>query len=430
MFCDEVEIQIEAGKGGNGKMSFHTERFVPHGGPDGGNGGSGGNIFFRINPNINTLYQYKMQKLYKATAGTDGAFKKLAGKQGEDLVLDVPPGTIVHDAETGEKIVDLGDMDELYMIARGGRGGFGNAHFVGPTRQAPRFAELGEPGELKHLKLELQLIADVGIIGMPSAGKSTLISHISNAKPKIADYPFTTLVPNLGVVSVDDKTFVVADVPGLIAGASQGKGLGDTFLKHIRRTKILLHMVDITSSDIAENYMTIRKELKEYDKAIANKPELIVINKIDTVDTETVKLFMDDFAKRTKTKKKDIYPISAVSGNGIKKLLYRILETLKTYDVEEAVLDEKDYKIFRPADQKHVDANKFTVKQTENGYEIEGQRIEQIAIMSDPKNEEALMRVYDVCKKMNIIAELEKLGIKNGDIIRIKKLELTYSDYL
>ena len=318
----------------------------------------------------------------------------------------------------------------MYLIAQGGRGGYGNAHFVASTRQTPRFAEKGEPGEKLKVKLELQLIADVGIIGMPSAGKSTLISHISNAKPKIAEYHFTTLVPNLGVVSMDGCDFVVADVPGLIKGASKGKGLGDTFLKHIKRTKVLIHMLDIMDKDIVENYKIIRDELKSYDEGIASKPEIIVLNKIDAVDDETVKLLVDDFAKRTKTKKKDIYPISAVSGKGIKKLLYKVSEILTSMETVEQEVDEKEYKIFRPLDDKQRQANKYSVDQTEDGFVITGKRIEQIAIMTDENNEEALMRVYDVCKKMGIMKELIRLGIKNGDKIRIKQVELTYSDYL
>lgn len=430
MFCDEVELSVKAGNGGDGMVSFRRERYVPFGGPDGGDGGHGGNVIFQVNSHLTTLNNFRLKPLFEAKSGAAGSKYNCAGKAGEDLVLEVPIGTIVYELPENKKICDLSEEGGKYIICNGGRGGYGNAHFVSSTRQAPRFAEKGEPGEERKLRLELQMVADVGIIGFPSSGKSTLISHISNAKPKIGDYPFTTLVPNLGVVQVDDTSFVVADVPGLIEGASKGKGLGDRFLKHIKRTRTLVHLVDINDPDPGDKYKKINNELASYDKTIALKPQIVVLNKIDTVDDETVTLIKEDFCEQTGLKPEEVYAISGVSGKNVKPLLYKIIEIIDEHRIETGAVSQDEYKIFTPFDD-NVNKRRFNIEKVgENTYNVTGKRIEQIAIMTDEKNDEARMRLYDVLKKMNILIELEKSGIKNGDTITIGAISLTYSDYL
>lgn len=323
MLTDEATIIIKAGNGGNGVISFRREKFVPKGGPDGGDGGKGGDIFFEVNPSTHALSEFSRQKFFKADEGENGRSKRQTGHGADDLVLNVPPGTIIR--EESQILFDLKTIGEKVRIAKGGKGGLGNIHFATATYQAPRKATKGEPGEEKTLKLELKLLADVGLIGLPNAGKSTLLAHISNATPKIADYPFTTLEPNLGVVKIHDKNIVFADVPGLIGGASQGKGLGDKFLRHIERTKVLVHLLDIQSLDILKDYEDIRAELKAWNPELIEKPEIIAINKIDTLlPKDATKIAK----KLSKDIKKDILTISAVSGEGVDKLLATIEKSL------------------------------------------------------------------------------------------------------
>lgn len=314
MLVDEVEIHIEAGRGGNGAVSFRHEKYVDKGGPDGGDGGDGGNIVIECRGNVDSLNSYRHQKKYKAENGEPGSRNKRHGKNGEDLALSVPPGTVISDIKTGEILADL-VSDETYIGAKGGKGGLGNVHFATSTHQVPREFKPGEPGEVFDLRLEMKMIADVGLIGMPNAGKSTLISAVSNARPKVADYPFTTIEPVLGSVQYDDKSFIVCDVPGLIEGAAAGKGLGDKFLKHIERTKLLVHLIDPTAGDLKENYQSIRKELMQYSKKLAEKPEIIIINKTD-LGTEIPKDFKYDLA------------ISAAAGKNIDKLVQLIISKL------------------------------------------------------------------------------------------------------
>ncbi len=325
MLTDEVVIKIKAGKGGDGCVSFRREKYIPKGGPDGGDGGDGGSIIFQSDNNTNTLTFYNTRKSFKAQSGHAGMGKKMHGKNGQDLVLKLPPGTKIYQiiGEKQSEIADLIKTNQEFLAARGGRGGWGNVHFSTATHQTPYEFNPGTLGEEKTLKLELQLIADVGLIGLPNAGKSTLLSRISSAKPKIANYPFTTLEPNLGVVRVDDEfSFTAADIPGLIEGASQGKGLGDKFLRHIKRTKVLVHLIDANSTSIESDYASIRKELEKFDPQLLKKPEIVVINKIDTTDQKTLKL-------SAKIKKLNPVFISAVSGKGIKELLYKIKEIIE-----------------------------------------------------------------------------------------------------
>ncbi|ROL58568.1 GTPase ObgE [Bacteroidetes/Chlorobi group bacterium Naka2016] len=323
-FIDIAKIHVKAGNGGNGIVSFHREKFIPKGGPDGGNGGRGGHIILRANPNMTTLLDFKYKSHFKAENGKPGSSNNKTGKSGEDLIIEVPCGTVVKNAETGEIIADLTEAGQECIVAKGGRGGRGNAEFATPTNQTPRFAEKGQPGEELDLILELKVIADVGIVGFPNVGKSTLISVISDAKPKIADYPFTTLTPNLGVVKIDiGKNYVVADIPGLIEGASEGKGLGLEFLRHIERTKVLLFMLDATSKDVKKDFKVLIKELKNYNKELLQKEKVIVINKLDVIPQEQWKeLLKINFGKN--------YPkplgISAATGFGVEKLKYILWE--------------------------------------------------------------------------------------------------------
>jgi len=329
MLTDEVLIKISAGKGGNGAVSFRREKYVPKGGPDGGDGGDGGDIIFKVNPSVNTLSYFSMKKDFKAESGAPGGKNLRHGKNGEDLFLEVPPGTIIFEVDSQNnqnKIVDLITQGQEFHMARGGRGGWGNVHFASATHQTPYESNPGKPGEARTLKLELELIADAGIIGMPNAGKSTLLSRISNARPKIANYPFTTLEPNLGFVRIDDKfNFVAADIPGLIEGASKGKGLGHKFLRHVLRTKILVHLIDVNSNDPIRDYLTIKNEMKAYNKNLNRKYEIICLNKIETYDKNNLKVLGDKL--KAKTKKQPLF-ISAVTGEGIKELLFAIKRKL------------------------------------------------------------------------------------------------------
>jgi GTP-binding protein len=320
MFTDEATIRMKAGRGGDGAVSFRHEKYVPKGGPDGGDGGDGGEIFFVSSNETHTLSDYARKKDWQAQNGENGKSKRMKGKDGQDLVLAVPPGTLIRN-EANELIYDFTKVGEKILIARGGRGGWGNVHFKSATRQSPAFAKKGTEGEEKTLKLELKLIADLGIIGLPNCGKSTFLARVSSAKPKIADYPFTTLEPNLGVAKIYDKQIILADIPGLIEKASEGKGLGDKFLRHIERTKILIHIIDINSLDLFRDYNIIRQELSKWSPELIRKKELVVLNKIDTINKNEANKIADKLSAKIN---KDVYPISAVSGENIDKLLEKI----------------------------------------------------------------------------------------------------------
>lgn len=320
MITDEAEIQIRAGKGGDGTVSFRREKFVPRGGPDGGDGGQGGDVWLESSGNVHTLSEFARKKDWAAENGHNGQSKKKKGKDGEDLELKVPVGTIV--LFEGKILHDFTKLGDRLLVARGGQGGLGNSQFATATRQAPAFAKKGETGEEKELKLELKLIADVGLIGLPNSGKSTLLSRISNARPKIADYPFTTLEPNLGVVRIGNDELIFADIPGLIEGASRGKGLGDKFLRHIERTKILVHLIDINSDHLKKDYETIRQELREWNEELLKKEEIVVLNKADTLDEKSAKMISEIISGEIK---KPVLFISAVSGQGIDKFLEGLL---------------------------------------------------------------------------------------------------------
>ncbi len=328
-FIDEVTFWVEAGRGGDGCVSFRREKFVPKGGPDGGDGGDGGNVFLRVERNVSTLYDLRHRKRFKAGRGMHGKGKKMTGRRGEDVVLPVPVGTLVKDAETDCVIADLTRAGEILFVAKGGRGGRGNSHFTTPTRQAPDFAEQGKEAETRFLRLELKLLADVGLVGLPNSGKSTLLSRISAARPKIADYPFTTLVPNLGIVSLGDgRTFTAADIPGLIEGAHLGKGLGDRFLRHIERTRVLILLIETTDPEPAATYGILLNELESFDVSLLEKPRILVFSKSDLALTDGTRKLP------RKIKGQNVLPISSVTGEGIQALLHLMAERLEEADLE------------------------------------------------------------------------------------------------
>lgn len=435
MFCDEVTVHFIAGAGGKGCVAFRREKFIPRGGPNGGNGGKGGSVYLEANENINTLAEFNTHKVFRAKRGQQGFGKDMAGLDAEDLVLPVPVGTMIFD---NKRILgDLASHGERFLVARGGRGGFGNAHFKSSTRQAPTFAELGEPGEEKKYLLELKLVADVGIIGLPSVGKSTLLSRISNARPKIAAYPFTTIVPNLGLVTLQEfggsvqQNFLACDLPGLIEGAHKGKGLGIQFLKHVVRNRVLVHLIDVNSENPSGDYKTIISELKSFDAKLAKKPQLVCFNKIDTVDEETLAHIIKNFKKKNPSIKK-IFAFSCVTGAGLKEVMFAVWDLLSKTKKEEAQKEEapaEKFTVFRP--DKEKDPHSFEVKvlfkrSKKKSFRVTGKRIEQIVVMTDFSNHEAVARVYDVCEKMAIDKELRRAGATFGDEIHIGKQMIMY----
>lgn len=422
MFCDKVSIYVKAGNGGDGLVSFLHEKYREFGGPDGGDGGKGGDIIFKVDDSLNTLYWFKTHHKIKAEDGERGKKRKCHGKNGEDLVVKIPRGTIVIDEELSHVLADLSDKDE-FVAAKGGEGGFGNAHFSSSVRQTPKVGELGEPGKEYNLILELKMIADVGLIGLPNVGKSTLLSVVSAARPKIADYEFTTLIPNLGVVEEDtfgvERGFIAADIPGLIEGASQGKGLGDEFLRHIERTKVLVHILDATHDNLAEDYRVIRKELKDYVIDMSDKDEIVVINKIDVVNGDELQKKLNKVQKIVKSK---IITISAVAHKNLPDLLHTIERTLKkAANNEQPIAKSESHKIFTIEDV--VSQDLFLVEKVEDGYEIKGNKIEKFAVRTDFSNPHAVARLRDIMKKMGVDKELRRAGAEEGDKIIVSGKE-------
>ncbi len=433
MFLDEHKIKTIAGKGGDGCVSFRREKFVPRGGPNGGDGGEGGNVIIKVNSHLNTLGHLAHKKVFKANKGDNGKGKNMHGKNAEDLVIEVPPGTIIFNEDKSEMLADLGAKKSQITVVKGGKGGMGNARFVSSTNQIPRFAEQGEPGEEKEIILELKLVADVGIIGLPSAGKSTLISVISNAKPKIAAYHFTTLAPNLGVVNMSkyggsiNDNFVVADIPGLIEGASQGKGLGLQFLKHISRTQLLVHLFDGSLDNLAENYKVIMKELKSFSKELATKEQIIVINKTDLLSEKELAKKIKELKKATK--KTEILTISAAGHQNLKPLLFEISDQL--IKLKQKPKPEESAKESMPIFRPHLNKSSFEIekiirKKDHKIFRITGAKIEQIAVMTDIKNREGLERMYHYMSRLGIQKAIEKKGATFGDFITIKGKKIPY----
>lgn len=420
MFIDTCKIYIKAGNGGDGCISFHREKFVPLGGPDGGNGGKGGDVIVRATSAMRTLIDLKVHPHYKAESGKHGQGDNKYGKGAQPLLIHVPKGTMVFNADGGGLVADLITDEQEVIVAHGGRGGRGNARFKSASRRAPRIAERGEPGEEVTLRLELKLLADVGLVGYPNAGKSTLLSRISKANPKIADYPFTTLTPNLGVVRLGEGTsFVVADIPGLIEGAHKGVGLGDAFLRHIERTRLLIHVIDVfgfDNHDAWTNYRSINNELKLYNPGLAKKPQVIVLNKIDLTDAdEKIKAF------KRHLKKKKIFSISGVTGQGIKELMDAVYQELQTAPETETISA-----VTMSVDS--IGERKLSVNREENVFVVSGKQIEKLVAMTRLEEDEAVRRMQNIFKKMRVDEQLRKEGIKPGDTVRIGKFEFKYEE--
>lgn len=418
MFYDTARIYLKAGDGGNGVVSFRREKFVPEGGPDGGDGGRGGNIAFIVDEGLRTLVDFKYKRHYKAERGQHGQGKNKHGRSGQDLILRVPPGTLIRDADTGEILADLTIPGQKIIVARGGRGGRGNARFLSNKQRAPKIAEKGEPGEERWLQLELKLLADVGLLGFPNAGKSTLISRISAAKPKIADYPFTTLTPNLGVVSVEEgKSFVVADVPGLIEGAHQGVGLGHDFLRHLERTRVLIHVIDLSSleQEPAMAFRIINRELQLYSPELSKKPQVVAANKIDIPQAkEKLEPLIKALGPEI-----PVFPISAVTGEGVKELLYHVQAMLDEIGpVEPEPVPETVWKETRYDPEEET----FTVSREDGIFIVKGSQVERQVAMTDLNNEEAVRRLARILRKMGVDDALREAGARDGDEVRIGDL--------
>jgi len=414
-FIDKVSVDIIAGNGGDGKLSFRHEKFISKGGPDGGDGGRGGNVILMASRNENTLAVFRYQKEIKAPDGQGGGQSRKAGRSGQDLRVTVPVGTVVLNDEQ-EVLADLTHDEQEVIIAKGGKGGFGNAHFTSSVRQAPNFAEKGEEGEKLTATLEIRMIADVGLVGLPNAGKSTLLSRISNARPEIADYPFTTITPNLGVVDITKETSVlVADIPGLIEGAAEGKGLGHDFLRHIERTAVIVHLIDAYNDDVAAAYKTIKEELKAYQSDLAKRPEIVALNKVDGLDTDIVEDLLNQL-RAVVPKSAKLFAISAQSGLDLQALLYQIADSVKKARAKRAKKEPTDeIPVLRMTDT----SQQWTVKKEGTTFVVTGHRIEKFAARTDFGNEQGLRRLRDIMKKMGIMHELVRQKVEPGQTIKI-----------
>ena len=420
-FLDKAKIRVISGHGGNGMVAWRREKYVDKGGPAGGDGGRGGDIYFVADENMSTLLDFKIKSVFKAPSGENGGIKGMHGACAKDLYLKVPMGTIVRDTKTGNIIADWTEHEQTVLIAKGGRGGRGNARFATAQKRAPQFCEPGEPGIERILELELKLIADIGLLGMPNAGKSTFISAVSSAKPKIADYPFTTLVPNLGVVKKPDGgSYVIADIPGLIEGASEGVGLGHEFLRHVERCRFLVHIVDLTAENPVENYKIINNELKKHSEGLANLYQILVLNKIDAILDEDLKKFKNEF----KPFAKDIFTISAATKQGLDELLYFI-----SNKVDEIPKPEFDIDVEEDLGAYDNDDSAFEVnKVAKDVYIISGGKINRLAKVTDARNTEQVVRLQNIMKSMGVFEKLQQYGLKNGDTVILGHLELGYYD--
>lgn len=419
-FIDEAEVHLISGTGGSGAVGFHTEKHVPRGGPNGSDGGKGGDVILIADQHRRTLYEFKLASKYRAESGVHAVGNK-RGKDGASITLKVPVGTIVTDVETGDVIADLNLHGMKVVVCKGGRGGHGNQHYVSSVRQAPNFAEKGEPGEARLVKLELKLLADVGLVGLPNAGKSTLLSAVTAAKPKIADYPFTTIVPNLGVVSIADQTFVIADLPGLIEGASEGIGLGHQFLKHADRTKVLVHVVDILpvdESDPIANYYLIENELKQYAEDLSNRPRIIAVNKTDLVPDDLLPEMLAPFEDLGHP----IFPISAATQRGLEPLLFAILSVLEREE-EEAPIEVK--LLVKNKDEDEV----FNIIATEDGgWEIISKRVQRMVAMTDLNNRDAVRYLHRRLNRTGVIEKLREAGAQEGDTVYVGDAVFQFTD--
>lgn len=428
MFADRAKIYIRSGKGGDGHVSFRREKYVPNGGPDGGDGGNGGSVIFEVDEGLNTLTDFRHIRKYCAQDGEQGGKRNCRGKNGEDIVIKVPEGTVIKELESGKIIADMSGDNRRQTILSGGKGGNGNQHYATSTMQAPKYAQPGQPSKELNLFLELKVIADVGLVGFPNVGKSTLLSRVTNARPKIANYHFTTLNPNLGVVDLDgSKGFVIADIPGLIEGASEGVGLGHEFLRHIERTKVLIHLVDAASTEgrdpIADIY-AINKELEAYNADISHRPQVIAANKIDAIFSEDSENPVDKIRNEFEPKGIKVFPISAVSGQGLKELLYYVSELLTQIDEPPTVFESE----FNPDTDIVVGNEPYTVEynKKDNEYVVEGPRIEKMLGYTNLESERGFKFFQSFLKDNGILDELEALGIQEGDTVRMYGLSFSY----
>jgi GTP-binding protein len=421
MFTDQVEIYVRSGKGGDGMVHFRREKFVPRGGPDGGDGGKGGDLIFEVKPTLNTLSSFRQNQKFKADDGKNGGATQMTGRGGKDRVIPVPPGTIIYDADTGEVIGDLTTNGQQLTICKGGRGGRGNQHFATSRNQAPQTAEKGEPFEEKRLRLELKLIADIGLIGVPNAGKSTLLSVLTNANPKIAPYPFTTLEPNLGVAEIDtDASVVIADIPGLIEGASMGVGLGHDFLRHVQRTRVLVHILDGLSEDPIADYSQINTELSLFDPNLAKKPQIVALNKVDQPEVQER---LASLKKEFKKRKVDFVTISALARTNTRELLIQAHQKLaETPAIEDIELPKP---IYKPKE----DPREFTItREGENEWRINGVAIERSAKMTYWEHYGSLRRFHKIMETLGITKALKNAGIEDGDTVAIGEFELEWQE--
>lgn len=422
MLIDQAEIYVRSGKGGDGMVHFHREKYVPRGGPDGGDGGKGGDVVLEVKPTLNTLSSFRQKERYLAPDGKNGGPNNMSGKMGPDLVVYVPPGTVVFDAETGDLLGDLTEAGQRLVICKGGRGGRGNQHFATARHQVPRTGEKGEPAEEKSLRLELKLIADIGLVGVPNAGKSTLLSVLTNARPKIAPYPFTTLEPNLGVAEIDGATTVaLADIPGLIEGASRGAGLGFEFLRHVQRTRVLIHLLDGLSEDPLADFSQINTEMSLFDPNIARKPQIVAVNKIDQPEAlERLPQLKRDLKKRGVTK---IWEISALARANVRELLLAAAERLaETPAIEDA---EAPMPVYKPKE----DPKEFTIRREDNGdWRVSGTAIERAAKMTYFEHSGSLRRFQRLMEALGVEDALRKAGIQSGDTVLIGDFELEWQD--
>lgn len=435
MLYDHTKIYVKAGAGGDGSTHFRREKFAAFGGPDGGDGGRGGSVYIEATHNMNTLIDYRYRHNFKAEPGEAGMRQKMHGAKGEDIVLTVPCGTIVRDADTHEVIADLVESGQRVMVARGGRGGLGNVHFATSTRQAPKESQKGEPAEERWIMLELRLIADVGLVGYPNAGKSTLLSVVTAARPKIADYPFTTLTPNLGVVEVgqprdgDGYSFVLADIPGLIEGAAQGVGLGHEFLRHIQRTRLLIHMLDGASLDRDpwQDFQSINRELHEYDEQLATRPQIVVLNKMDLPEAQE---HWPALKAQAEAAGYPVFAISAAAHQGTEELMKFVSRRLHEIQREEeearaasSAVIEMQGPVLRP-----VPDDAFTVSKEQGVYVVRGKRVERLVGMTNQESEESMDRLQVMMAKMGVTKALEEAGVKVGDLVRFGKIELYWGE--
>jgi GTP-binding protein len=433
MFYDHTKIYVKAGNGGDGSIHFRREKFAPFGGPDGGDGGRGGSVYFEATTNLNTLIDYRYRQQFKAGSGEPGIRQKMHGAKGEDVVLQVPCGTLIRDTDTHEVVADLIEPGQRVMVARGGRGGLGNVHFATATHQTPKEAQKGEPGEERWLYLELRLIADVGLVGYPNAGKSTLLSVVTAARPKIANYPFTTLTPKLGVVEVgkprsgDGFSFVLADIPGLIEGAAQGVGLGHEFLRHIKRTRLLIHMLDgaAPERDPWQDFQSINHELAEYDKQLAQRPQIVVFNKMDLPDAQENWLV---FKAQAEAAGYPIFAISAAAHQGTVELMEFAAQRLQEIQREEAeravqTVVDAEGAILRP-----LPADAFTVTKEGSIFVVSGKRVERAVSMTNQESEEGMARLQITLEKLGVTKALEEVGVQVGDTVQFGKIQLYWGE--